>query len=220
MKPKILLSVNAKKENYINAVNNCGGIAYAEYCPKFSAEYDGLLLGGGNDINPELYNEPINGAVDIDHERDKAEVELFRAFVNAGKPIMGICRGHQLINVLLGGSLYQDIEYADIHKSKTDVDNVHEVNAVAGSIFDDIYGKSFPVNSVHHQAVKRLGEGLDATLHADNGIIEGFEHKTLPIMGVQFHPERICFTESENNTVDGSEIIKYFINLCKKDAVK
>jgi len=65
MNPKILLSVNTKRENYINAVNNCGGIAVAQYCPELSTEYDGLILCGGSDIDPKYYNEPINGSVNI-----------------------------------------------------------------------------------------------------------------------------------------------------------
>ena len=86
IKPKILLSANLKKEDYIDAVNSCGGIAVAEYCPEASADgYDGLILCGGNDINPAYYNEEINGAVNIDNERDEAEFSLLKAFIDAKK---------------------------------------------------------------------------------------------------------------------------------------
>ena len=82
MKPKILLSVSSKKENYINAVTNSGGIAVAQYCPDAVIDdYDGLLLCGGNDIDPIFYNEEINGSVDIDAMRDKSEFALVKAFV-------------------------------------------------------------------------------------------------------------------------------------------
>lgn len=100
--PRVLLSANTNKEFYIDAVEKCGGIAVAQYCPEFSSEYDGLLLCGGNDINPKYYNEDINGSVNIDDLRDAAEFELFRKFVEAKKPIFGVCRGCQLINVALG----------------------------------------------------------------------------------------------------------------------
>ena len=215
MKPKILLSVNLKKEYYIDAVNSCGGIAYAEYCPEVSDDFDGLLLCGGNDINPEMYGEGMNGSVNLDIKRDEAECKLFEAFMAAGKPIMGICRGHQMINVMLGGNLYQNLENACMHANMTDFYCTHDVRAEKGSLIEKLYGESFSINSSHHQAVKKLGQGLKATLFSD-GVIEGFEHDTLPILGVQFHPERMCCSQKRDDTVDGLKIIEYFINMCKK----
>lgn len=216
-KPKILLAVNTKKENYINAVEQCGGIAVAEYCPTFSDEFDGLILCGGNDINPKYYNEPVNGSVDMDDLRDAAEMELFRKFAEAGKPILGICRGCQLINVALGGKLNQNISNAEKHSSFGDFDLVHKVKAEK-SFLSGIYGNEFFVNSFHHQAVKEPGNGLEITATADDGAtVEAFKHKTLPIYAVQWHPERMCFEKAREDTVDGSEIIKFFVDLCRKN---
>ena len=87
MKPRILLSVNSKRDNYIEAVNNCGGIAVAQYCPEVSTEYDGLIVCGGNDIDPIHYNEKMNGTVNIDAKRDMAEFALVKAFAAKKKPI-------------------------------------------------------------------------------------------------------------------------------------
>ena len=216
MKPKILLSFNNNRQYYIDAVNGCGGIAYGEYCPVYSDEYDGLILCGGNDIDPCYYGEDINGAINIDKERDQAESELLKAFLSAGKPVMGICRGHQFINIALGGTLYQDIENAETHTNRTDFYCVHEVKSEPGSIFERIYGTDFSVNSSHHQSVKKLGRELRATLVADNGIIEGFEHNSLPVFGVQFHPERMCFSEKREDAVDGKDLITYFVNICRE----
>lgn len=213
--PKILLSGNKKLEFYVDAVNGTGGIADAKYLPRVADNYDGLILCGGNDINPKYYGEDINGSVDIDYERDKVELELLKAFVKAGKPVMGICRGFQLINVYFGGTLYQDIENAKQHSSYADFDLIHGVTAVKDSILHKLYGENFVVNSYHHQAIKKLGDNLKVTLtSADKTVIEGFEHNSLPIFGVQWHPERMCFSKRRNDTVDGATIFEYFVDLC------
>ena len=214
MKPKILLSVNSKRDNYIEAVNNCGGIAVPQYCPDVSTEYDGLIICGGNDIDPAYYNEEMNGSVNIDSKRDMAEFALAKAFAKEKKPIFGICRGCQLLNVAFGGNLYQDISNASEHCSFSDYDLVHKVTVKKDSFLHKMYGAEFSVNSFHHQAIKEPGEGFDVVATADYTTIEGIIHKELPIFGVQWHPERMCFANKREDTVDGSEIIKFFIKLC------
>ena len=214
--PKILLSANTKKENYINAVEKCGAVAVCEYCPEFSDEYDGLILCGGSDIDPIHYGEDITYSVNIDEARDKAEFELFKKFVEVKKPIFGICRGCQLINVALGGSLYQEISNAKEHSSFGNGDLVHKVCATEKSVLSEIYGDEFFTNSAHHQAVKELGKDLSVIAFADNGkTVEAIMHKTLPIYAVQWHPERMCFENKRDDAVDGSKIFDFFIKLCK-----
>ena len=105
MCPNILLSVELEAEKYIHAVELAGGTADAKKCPEVDLSYDGLILCGGRDVDPALYGEVINGAVEIDYERDTAEMALLKAYVEAGKPVLGICRGSQLMNVFFGGSL-------------------------------------------------------------------------------------------------------------------
>ncbi len=214
MKPKILLCANQKTQNYVDAVNGCGGEAEAFYCPEVLTDYDGLILCGGNDIDPKYYGEEINGSVNIDSRRDTAEFAVARAFLEAEKPILGICRGSQLINILLGGSMCQHIENANEHIATEFGDNRHIATAQRDSLCYRLYGEEFFINSAHHQAIKRLGEGLTATMHAGD-IIEGFQHKTLPIIGVQWHPERMCFSQKRNDTVDGSRLFEAFIEMCK-----
>lgn len=213
MKPKILLSVSSKKENYINAINNSGGIAVAEYCPEASAEYAGLLLCGGNDIDPIYYNESINGSVDIDTERDKAEFELVKAFVEMNKPIMGICRGCQLLNIAFGGNMYQHILNADEHSAEAD-DLIHKVTVTENNFLSNIYGTGFSVNSHHHQAIKNVANGFDIIAVAGD-TIEAIAHKELPVFGVQWHPERMCYDNIRDDAVDSADLFKYFVELCK-----
>ena len=217
MKPRILLALNSKRDNYIEAVNRCGGMAVPQYCPEPSSEYDGLILCGGNDIDPKYYGEAVNGSVQIDAMRDSAEWALTKAFIAKRKPIMGICRGCQLLNVIFGGSLYQDIPNAREHSSFGDYDLVHNVSVCKESFLYDMYGAAFSVNSFHHQAIKDLGTGIDIMATTPDGqTIEGVCHRELPIFGLQWHPERMCFDNAREDTVDGAPVFDYFIRLCKE----
>lgn len=214
MRPRILLSVELEAEKYIHAVELAGGTAEAQNCPAVDLSYDGLIVCGGRDVNPALYGEDINGAVEIDFQRDTAELALIQAYVEAGKPVFGICRGCQIMNVYFGGSLHQHLENTCQHRSETKVDRTHSIEAADNSLAQKLYGKRYIVNSVHHEAVKELGRGLIVTEVSDDGIIEGFQHESLPIFAVQWHPERLVETE-DAETVDGLKIFEYFVSLCK-----
>lgn len=215
VRPKILTSGILKIENYIKAIEAAGGEAIL--AQEYAEEFDGLVLCGGVDINPSFYGEQINGSKNINKELDEIEFALLKTFVEAGKPILGICRGCQLINIFFGGSLHQHINNAAAHTSGVvGLDLVHNVVAERESVIYDIYGESFSVNSSHHQAVKKLGKNLKITMHSENDhFVEGIEHTSLPIIAVQWHPERMCGEHLRNDTVDGSKIFEYFINLCK-----
>ena len=216
-KPRILLSGNKKLQDYVDAVEGTGGIAFAKYLPDVDTDYDGLILCGGNDIDPFYYGEEMNGSVDIDGARDAVEFALLKAFVNAGKPVMGICRGCQLLNVYFGGTLHQHIINAAEHVTGTDEDLLHGVIAAKGSVIESLYGTDFKVNSFHHQAIKDVGQGLKITMmSSDNTVIEGVEHESLPVFAVQWHPERLCFSNRRPDTIDGAEIFKYFLQQCQK----
>lgn len=218
MKPKILISGYENAElstNYINAVNAAGGNAFNFYLPQVDLSYDGLVICGGRDSNPKLYGEEINGAVNIDYLRDDAELKLIDAFVKAGKPVLGICRGCQLLNIYFGGSLIQDLPNAEDHRTTEEKRSIHNVKALKGSFAEKLYGSEFFVNSYHHQAVKKLGDGLEVVLTCDDGVIEGFCHKELPVIAVQFHPEKQRPDVLPEGVVDGIKIFEYFIKLCK-----
>lgn len=214
-KLKILLACADPYKNYVEALEGLGAEPTPEYLPEVDTSYDGLILCGGSDIDPKYYGEPMDGSVNIDLERDKAEFALLKAYVEAGKPVFGICRGLQLINIFFGGTLHQDIPEADLHKKINGVDSVHNVTAKADSILGKVYGETFAVNSAHHQAIKDLGAGLRATARWNDRYIEGIEHKDHPIFAVQWHPERMCFNNKREDTVNGAEILQYFLNLCQ-----
>lgn len=182
---------------YPNAIWDAGAIgiplAYTDDLEKineYAERFDGFLFTGGGDVDPSYYNEENQGSVGIDADRDRFEEALFRAIYKKGKPIMGICRGTQAINVFLGGSLNQDIPN---HGQKT-ARHIHEqrISLTSGGLLARITERNdITVNSFHHQSVKALGEGLVIEAKADDGCIEGISMPDYPsfFLGVQFHPE-------------------------------
>ena len=215
MNPKILLSYGSSCDNYVEAVLRCGGIPTAKYLPEPDTNYDGLILSGGGDIEPSYFGEEMDGSRNIDPDRDRCEFALVKAYIELGKPVLGICRGHQVLNVYFGGSLYQDLSNAGNHSSFASHDLVHPVCAAEGSVLESLFGSQFVTNSAHHQAIKELGKGLKATLWScHDGAVEGIEHESLPIIGVQWHPERMCFGKRRVDTADGAAIFRYFMDLC------
>ena len=218
MQPRILISgVKKSRFDYENAVSQCGGIPESYYLPPMDLSCDGLILCGGPDVAPCYYGQSNLACGELDEERDRIEMELLRAYVELKKPVLGVCRGLQLINVALGGDLKQDIgEYLHLfHSAWGEPDyRVHPIRAKEGSALRDAYGESFMVNSCHHQAIDHLGTGLHAVAWAESGIIEAVEHESLPVSAVQFHPEQMCFLKKRADTVDGSLIFKRFLETC------
>ncbi len=167
------------------------------------ATLDGVLFSGGKDIHPRYFGEPIleGVSVEIDEERDAAELPLARAAVAAGLPVLGICRGIQTLTVAAGGSLYQDLTLIGIdvgvHQQRgrlPDWQSAHEVGLVPGSRLAGILeGERAETNSFHHQAVRLPAPGWLITARAPDGVIEGVEHPGHRfVVGVQWHPERMA----------------------------
>ena len=215
MKRRILIPWKGKPlVNYINALNNLSAdyTITEEVIP--ITDYDGLLIPGGFDVSPEFYHQEMNGsyAEGMNKQLDELQLYYIDQFVKTLKPILGICRGHQLLNVYFNGTLIQHLPNYEKHSSPDfQDDQVHEVYSDEDNVFTELYGKRFYVNSSHHQAVDKLGEGLHIALRCPDGTIEAMYHEQLPIIGVQFHPERMCFEKSRDDTVDGSKIIDYYL---------
>ena len=215
MKPRILISTGGgNAANYLAAVEAAGGVGEARYLPSPDLSYDGLLLTGGDDMDPALFGRENRGSQGIDRARDEAELSLLDAFLSANKPVLAICRGHQVANVWLGGDLIQDLgpELVSFHR-KEEGDQVHLIRAEEGSLLHRLYGPVFPVNSSHHQALGRLGRGLRVSARSEDGVIEAVEHDTLPLISVQFHPERMTGALARPDTVDGGEIFRAFVEM-------
>ena len=160
---------------------------------------DGILFSGGVDVDPVLYGEEVLEACEsIDTERDQAEIAYFEEARKRHLPIFGICRGHQLINVLLGGDLYQDLptgfprENALQHRSKSSGDTLlHSIRVESGSLLERVVdGEPMRVTSTHHQAVRKVGKDLRAVGHSADGVIEALEGTGEDyLLTVQWHPE-------------------------------
>ena len=159
----------------------------------------GLLLTGGEDIDPARYGEPVDGTRRISPERDDMEFELLQVALERGLPVLAICRGMQLLNVVLGGTLYQDLasdfDAAISHDSWKDVDaSIHTVRPAGPALLDDVFADEPTVqNSAHHQGVARLAADLEPVGYAPDGLIEAVEYRMADggwTVGVQWHPER------------------------------
>lgn len=192
--------------SYSRAVARAGGIPVvipnattSGHPHDLLARLDGLLLSGGYDVAPDLYGErKVNDTVEVDSERDAAEMALIPKAIEIGMPILAICRGIQVLNVALGGTLIQDIpsqvETSICHSQKADRHvAVHRVSVEAGSRLCDALGtERLDVNSFHHQALKRAAAGLRVTAAAPDGTIEGVEGIGEGfLLGVQWHPEEM-----------------------------
>lgn len=184
-------------------------------------ECDALLLPGGTDVNPWRYNQMIDGSVEIDEGLDIAQLALLEKYAKANKPILGICRGIQVINVYFEGSLIQDLPSYFREKKKTGLehrylnqkDSLHELVIKPDSFLYPLYGSKGIFNSAHHQAIDKLGKGLIVQAKASDGVIEAVKHVSKPIIGVQFHPERMSFDYPNPDSVDGKEVLAYFVSM-------
>jgi putative glutamine amidotransferase len=153
---------------------------------------DGLLVPGGWDVDPPVYGEERQEETpNVDPPLDFTEIALVRAAVDEGLPVFGICRGQQVINVALGGSLRQHIDGHDNHGHPRDL-LAHSIDVLRGSELSKVTpGDRVMVNSLHHQSVKEVAPGLHATAHSPDGIVEGIESSDGMIMAVQCHPEEL-----------------------------
>lgn len=188
---------------YIETVIRAGGVPVilpavkdSSSCAEILSRLDGIMISGGEDVNPAYYGEDImeNARVGVNAQRDTVDMLFARTALVMKKPIFAICRGFQLLNVAMGGSLYQDLPTQmpdNVGHSQREPGNVgtHKINIRKGSTLRKIMGTdTLWVNSYHHQGVKDLAKGVKVTATTDDGLIEGYEGKN--IYAVQFHPEK------------------------------
>ena len=190
---------------YVRALEAAGGMPVmlpytsdARILARFASLCDGFLFTGGCDVHPARFGEPISPLCGlISPPRDDVELSAFRHIYQTGKPILGICRGAQVINVALGGSLFQDIPSeiggTVLHSRIQPSDDVpmHRIAISEDTPLCAIFGTSAVVNSYHHQAVKALGAGLCVMARAEDGVIEAAYAPAHPFLwAIQWHPER------------------------------
>jgi putative glutamine amidotransferase len=194
-------------EPYARSISNAGGLPLLipinlpdEDIDTLLPHLDGILFTGGGDIDPRQYgNMPHLKIMGINNERDRLEIHLIRIALQAGKPLLGICRGCQVINVALGGSLYEHLP--DQFSNTVTHDNhdqprdylAHQVEITPGTRLAHILSaETNKVNSLHHQGVRRLAQELHASAYAPDGLIEAFELPAYPFgLAVQWHPEEL-----------------------------
>lgn len=175
---------------------------------------DGLLLPGGGDIDPKFYGQariPACGEPNL--LRDAAEPLLLRAFLAAGKPVLGICRGIQVMNAVLGGDLYQDIKPFEHLPHNGHWAKVHTVTVRRGTLLSRILGQdTVLVNSQHHQAVDRVAPGFTLAALSEDGIVEAIEKPDARFcLGVQWHPEWLSDADPAMQS-----LFDAFVNACSK----
>ena len=213
--------------SYANSIQAAGGVPVllpitrdAEVIAAYAGMVDGVLFSGGEDVDPQFYGEDQLWACgDVLPFRDDFELLLLRELLakHPEKPVLGVCRGEQVLNVALGGTLYQDLKSqlpgCLAHQQHQIAPYTsHRISIEAGSKLHAIYGDTtIAVNSFHHQAVKELAPGFRATAFAPDGVVEAIEGETLPVAAVQFHPENYTARYDEF-----AALFAEFVNMCRR----
>ena len=198
---------------YTRAVLEAGGLPLIMPIPlaepalveEYLQKIDGLIMTGGADIHPSFYGQTVlERCGEIDEERDRFEVELVHTARGRDLPFLGICRGLQILNVALGGSLYQDLSYRQgtdpAHDSPRERrgEPAHPVAIAASTRLAEIIGaREVPVTSTHHQIIRDLAPDLTISAIAPDGVIEGIEGPGRFLLAVQWHPERMASRHPE-----------------------
>jgi putative glutamine amidotransferase len=217
----------------MKAIEQAGGIplilSYLEEekaIKKIAQKLDGLYLTGGNDIDPIYFGEEPHPNLGFFHPgRDAFEIKMAQLFLQLNKPILGVCKGSQMLNLAAGGSMYQDtpsqMEGELIQHTQIARHNVptHEVEIVEGSLLHRIVGeKKIRVNSFHHQSNRDPGEDLMFSGVAQDGVVEAVESKVHPFaLGLQWHPETMAVKSHDETS---QRIFTEFIEACKRDKEK
>lgn len=208
MKPKIALLTRINDQrytvnlDYVNALQKAGAdvvLIHPQSIDSLTDELsrcDGLCIPGGDDVNPNLYHEENIHSYPIDSSIEQLDLDSINIMVQQNKPILGICRGLQILNVAFGGTLYQDIptqfnqtinhSYSPIHQQPL---KGHCVNIINHTQLSKILPNQIEVNTYHHQGIKELSKYFTISAKSEDGLIEAIESKN--IIAVQWHPERM-----------------------------
>jgi len=212
---------------YTDSIERAGGIPFIlpftmklEALHQVLAHADGVLLPGGFDLDPEFFHqEPEPTIGKVERTLDLFQMKVIELAMEQQMPILGICRGAQVINVVMGGTLYQDIPThfpkSELkHMQKTlSFDTDHGVSFSPGSRLYNCFGPDIEINSRHHQSIKDIGKDLTVTAISPDGVIEAAQHNSLPVDLIQWHPELMM---QKND--DMLPLFQSFVNSCQKKA--
>lgn len=197
-------------ENYTRLVTACGATPLVTLNLGEAAACDALLLPGGGDIDPVFFGQKNKGSHKADTELDLIQLQAFSVFLTMQKPILGICKGMQVINVGLGGTILQDLPSSWMHKYDGG-DQYHTTVIQKNTWLNALYGSEAFINSAHHQALDTVAAGLTVVQYCPlDACPEGIAHKHLPIFGVQWHPERL---DSSRTMVSGEKVMSFLVSL-------
>lgn len=214
--------VSYTPQAFVTAIQKAGGlpivlpIGEEEHAAAYVSQIDKLLLAGGQDISPDYFGEePHPKLEETNRNRDIFELALIKEALKQSKPIFAVCRGMQLLNVALGGTLYQDLslypEWKVQHGQEPTQPQfaTHGIQIEKDSALYDILGETYRVNSYHHQAINTLASSLKITAKSTDGIVEAIESadKSQNILGVQWHPELRFDVDTKEFT-----LFDYFVN--------
>lgn len=197
--------------NYVESIERSCGVPYIipiiqneEIIKQQVKNIDALILSGGSDVNPLLFGEePSEKLGAIVNERDIYDTKLLKFAMKLDKPILGICRGIQVLNIVNGGTLYQDLSLHQGHSVKhfqsgSPSSATHTVDIIKNSVLYEILGEKALVNSFHHQAVKKVAKGFKVTALSKDGVVEAIEKEGESfVLGIQWHPEMMSREHNE-----------------------
>ena len=219
------LGTTSLGKSYVVSIEKTGGTPLILPCyiresdmDTYLSLCDGFLFSGGIDISPSYYNEEPHvklGATD--HALDESQITFMKKVLDRGKPVLGICRGHQVLTVASGGTLYQDLSEHEgtyiKHFQETAIgDTSHKIYFEPDSILHDIFGDWIYGNSYHHQSTKDIGPDVKITAYAEDKIVEAIQIQSLKFaLGIQWHPEAMFAHGDETMR----PLFEAFINACK-----
>lgn len=182
--------------NYENFIKEIPATPLTTLSPGELSHCSALILPGGGDITPAFFGEHNSGSCNIDTELDILQFQALEFGLRHHLPIVGICKGMQIINVALGGTIIQDMPDSSLHRYQHG-DQYHGTTIARGSCLHALYGDETLVNSAHHQCLGQLGANLRPIQWCrEDGCVEAIVHETLPILGLQWHPERLHLPEA------------------------
>ena len=202
----VILGRKSQTGNYETFFSKLPARTVTTLVPGEVTSCDALILPGGGDITPAFFGEKNKGSRTVDTELDILQFQALDTAIAARIPVIGICKGMQVINVAFGGTILQDMSGDSLHSIPSG-DAFHTSIMTEDSRLFKYFPVEMHVNSAHHQAVETLGEGLQVLACAPDGTAEAIAHKALPVFAVQWHPERLCGAFSRPETADGAALL-------------